>query len=217
MIQNKPASQQSDIPIFEPSTTPLVLSAVLLAGGDSRRMGRDKATLYYRDQPLWQRQIELLRRLSPMEILVSARTDPVWRPIDTRFVPDGAPSRGPLSGLAAAMGVMRGTHLLALAVDMPLMTATHLHKMWELAESAKGVLTVIGPRPEPLAAIYPIEAFPYILSALQTNSDFSVTSVAGKLVSAGYMRITEPAKEDERFFRNLNRPVDVTYLRQEGI
>src|SRR5438132_3286725 len=55
------------------------MSAVLLAGGESRRMGKDKATLQFRGRPLWQIQFELLRKLHPSEIFISARTDPTWR------------------------------------------------------------------------------------------------------------------------------------------
>jgi molybdopterin-guanine dinucleotide biosynthesis protein A len=172
-------------------------------------MGRDKATIHYKGEPLWQRQLELLRRISPLEILISARADPIWRRPDTRFVSDVPPSRGPLSGLTAAMAVMRGTHLLALAVDMPLMTDTYLLDMWKSAEPRKGVLPVIGSRLEPLAAIYPRESFSHIASALQTKTDFSVKSVAEKLVNAGYMRVIHVADKDEPLFRSMNSPADL--------
>ena len=52
------------------------LSAVLLAGGESRRMGSDKATFVFRGKPLWQVQLETLQKLRPKEIFVSARIDP---------------------------------------------------------------------------------------------------------------------------------------------
>src|SRR5438874_11064541 len=91
------------------------ITAVLLAGGESRRMGRDKATLLFHGKPLWQIQLELLRRLKPAEILVSARTDPSWRPADVQFVADDLPSRGPLSGIAASLAQVHTAHLLALA------------------------------------------------------------------------------------------------------
>src|SRR5262249_47766300 len=102
------------------------ISAVLLTGGESRRMGRDKATLQFRGRPLWQIQLELLRNLELFEIFVSARTDPSWRPKDLRFVADIRPSQGPLSGLAACLAQMHTTHLLALAIDMPFMTENYL-------------------------------------------------------------------------------------------
>ena len=79
------------------------LSAVLLAGGESRRMGTDKATFLFRGKPLWQVQLETLRKLRPAEIFLSARTDPSWRPDDVQFIADVPPSCGPLSGLAASL------------------------------------------------------------------------------------------------------------------
>ena len=114
------------------SSTPLRavrndLSAVLLAGGESRRMGTDKATLLFRGKPLWQVQLETLRKLRPAEIFLSARTDPSWRPHDVQFIADIPPSCGPLSGLAASHeSKIHDAHLLALAIDMPWMTANTL-------------------------------------------------------------------------------------------
>ena len=79
------------------------LSAVLLAGGESRRMGTDKATILFRGKPLWQIQLETLRNLRPAEIFLSVRMDPLWRPRDVQFIADVPPSRGPLSGIAASL------------------------------------------------------------------------------------------------------------------
>src|SRR4029077_6356309 len=96
----------------EQSERSINITAVLLAGGESRRMGKDKATMMFRGKPLWQIQLDLLRKLGPAEILISARSDPPWRPKELVFVADDAPSRGPLSGLAAALAKMHGSHLL---------------------------------------------------------------------------------------------------------
>ena len=61
------------------------ISAVLVAGGESRRMGRNKATLHFRNAPLWQFQLDTLRKLKPEQLLVSAQIDPLWRPMDVEF------------------------------------------------------------------------------------------------------------------------------------
>lgn len=98
------------------------LTAVLLAGGESQRMGRDKATLILDGEPLWSRQLRILRELQPEKMLISARARPAWCPPEIETVLDAPPSRGPLSGLAAALKRIETTHLLALAIDVPQMT-----------------------------------------------------------------------------------------------
>jgi len=127
---------------------------VLLVGGESRRMGTDKATFLFHGKPLWQVQLETLRKLRPAEIFLSARTDPSWRPNDVQFVADIPPSRGPLSGVAASLTKIHTAHLLALAIDMPsFMTENYLRSMCDAIERGRGVIAKIGNRAEPLAAV----------------------------------------------------------------
>ena len=184
------------------------LSAVLLAGGESRRMRQDKATLKFGDQLLWQRQLNLLRQLKPIELFISARTDPSWRPADAEFVADEPPSHGPLSGLAAAMNAMGGTHLLALAVDMPFMTLPQLELLCTLAHPSCGVLPVIGSRAEPLAAIYPRNCLPQLQSALSGN-DYSLQRLTTILLDSGQLRVFEVSPEQTPLYRSINSPADL--------
>jgi molybdopterin-guanine dinucleotide biosynthesis protein A len=184
------------------------ISAALLAGGESRRMGKDKATLLFRRKPLWQIQLELLRKLEPTEIFVSARTDPVWRPADAQFVADDPPSRGPLSGLAAALARMRAQHLLALAIDTPFMTEKYLKSLYNQIEPGRGVVAKIDDRFEPLAAIYPREALANVQSAL-SGKDFSLQTVTGRLVAAGKLQVIPVTSQEKKLFLNLNELADL--------
>src|SRR5436853_6332429 len=122
------------------------ISAVLLAGGESHRMGKDKATIVFREKPLWQIQLDLLRKLELAEIFISARTDPPWRPSGMQFVSDDPPSRGPLSGLTAALAQVQTGHLLALAIDMPLMSVGFLGAIGNEMEHGWGVRTMVAYR-----------------------------------------------------------------------
>jgi molybdopterin-guanine dinucleotide biosynthesis protein A len=184
------------------------ISAVLLAGGQSRRMGRDKATILFRRKPLWQIQLDLLYKLQPVEIFVSARTDPAWRPPDLTFVPDEAPSRGPLSGLAATLARIRSSHLLVLAIDMPFMNEDHLRYLCQKIEPARGVLPMIGNRAEPLAAIYPVQARVDFVNAL-SGVDFSMQMLTNQFVKMDRLRVIRVSKEQQPFYRNLNEPDDL--------
>jgi molybdenum cofactor guanylyltransferase len=184
------------------------ISAVLLAGGESRRMGEDKASILFCGKPLWQIQLDLLRSLGPAEILVSARTDPVWRPADVQFVPDDPPSRGPLSGLAASLARMRTNHLLAIAIDMPFMTEKYLKFLCGHTERGRGVLPKIDDRAEPLAAIYPREAEVDLRSAL-SGADFSLQTLASRLITAAKFQVIPVTEGERKLFWNLNEPADL--------
>ena len=185
------------------------IAAVLLAGGESRRMGRDKATVLFGEKPLWKNQLELLRKLHPSEIFVSARIDPSWRPANIQFVADAEPSRGPLSGLAASLKRMPGDHLLALAIDMPFMSEQCLRRICRKLEHGRGVVPIVEDRAEPLSAVYPAEVAADFCAALN-GTDYSLQTLTKKLVQAGRLRVYPVAKEEEGFYRNVNRETDLS-------
>src|SRR5437016_11423974 len=144
----------------------MTISAALLAGGKSRRMGQDKATMLFDGAPLWQIQLELLRKIQPRDLFVSAQTDPPWRPADVAFVADDQPSGGPLSGIAATLSRTTTDHLLVLGIDMPFMTENYVRFLCQQVQPGCGVVPVIENRAEPLAAIYPQNASPEFVNAL---------------------------------------------------
>jgi molybdopterin-guanine dinucleotide biosynthesis protein A len=185
----------------------MTLSAVLLAGGESRRMGKDKATIVLRGEPLWKRQIDLLRALSPEKIFVSARTEPSWLPSETELLLDERPSRGPLSGLTRALERMQTSHLVALAVDMPFMTSEQLQELWSLARLGCGILPMISGRAEPLAAIYPREAGGVLTAALASD-DFSLQRLVRNLAAANQAQLFSVPEKDEHLYRSVNEPRD---------
>jgi molybdopterin-guanine dinucleotide biosynthesis protein A len=187
------------------------ISAVLLAGGESRRMGKNKATLLFCGRPLWENQLEVLRKLEPAETLISARTDPAWRPDDVQFIADIPPSRGPLSGLAASLANIRTTHLLALAIDMPRMTENYLRILCDHIDPGRGVVPKTIHGVEPLAAIYPREAAIEFREALM-GTDFSLQTVTRRQIEAGKLREIPVTEQDQTLFLNVNELSDITAL-----
>ena len=174
-------------------------------------MGRDKATLLFHGKPLWQLQLELLQKLEPAEIFVSARTDPAWRPAGVQFVADDPPSRGPIGGIAASLAQMQTAHLLALAIDMPFMSEQYLKFLCDQIDPGTGVVPTIDSRAEPLAAIYPREAVADFRSAL-ASTDFSLQSVVRRLVEHGKLREVRVKKHETKFFLNVNELSDAAAM-----
>ena len=189
------------------------LTAVLLAGGESRRMGTEKATIVFNGEPLWQRQVTLLHHLGPETILVSARAERSWRPVDTELVLDQSPSRGPISGLTAALARTRTSHLVALGVDMPFVTAVQLQDLCHRANARCGVVPTIGGRAEPLAAVYPVEAYIDFSAALAGN-DWSLQPLVKRLADEGKVQLVKVAEAEAELYRSLNEPQNLTLRRR---
>ena len=179
-------------------------SAVLLSGGESRRMGRDKATIAWSGGPLWQSQLATLRALQPTTIFLSAREEKPWRPVDVKLVIDADESRGPMAGIAATLRACETTHLVVLAIDLPLMTSAYLREMLARTAPGRGVVPRIGDRFESVCAIYPRES----LSAFERGAA-SLQVLVAKLISNGYMEPREVSPSDYELFKNVNEPADL--------
>jgi len=103
---------------------------------------------------------------------------------------------------------MQTTHLLALAIDMPFMTAAELGNLLERATESCGVVPTIGERAEPLAAIYPAEGAKDFQAAL-AGSDFSLQHLVRKMAAAGRIKLSPVAKEHAHLYRSVNETADL--------
>jgi molybdopterin-guanine dinucleotide biosynthesis protein A len=186
----------------------MTLTAVLIGGGQSRRMGLDKAAVLIAGQPLWQRQLQVVRALEPSTIWVSARAVPAWLPPELDAVLDEAPSRGPLSGVAAALRRLDTSHLLVLAVDLPQMTAAHLLYLWSQARPGVGIVPQQGEWFEPLCAVYPAEAARAADKAL-SGRDSSLQGFVRKLQAQARIESYRLEPADEPLYLNMNTPADI--------
>lgn len=186
----------------------MTFTALLLTGGESRRMRRDKATLVIGGEPLWLRQLGLLRELRSEMLRLSARVSPAWCPPDVETVLDTPPSRGPLSGVAAALQGLQTSHLLVLAIDLPHMTAGHLRKLRAAAQPGCGVIPVRDGRFEPLCAIYPVEAAPAAEAVLK-GDDVSLQTFAKALLHQSLIQPHTLSPEEELLYLNTNTPDDL--------
>lgn len=185
-------------------------SGVLLAGGRSVRMGRDKAQLMVGGQPLWMRQLEVLRTAGVGEVFVSGAPGGPWGGGAETWtvVVDSRPGSGPLGGLAAALEAMKGRWLVVLAVDMPCMEAAYLRGLLESARAlSRGVVPVLEDLAEPLAAVYPREMGDLALHGLRTG-EFSLRHWVREGVRRGLVELRDVSGVEKPFFLNLNTQAD---------
>jgi len=175
-------------------------SAVLLAGGKSTRMGRDKAFLEYEGEALWQRQLATLQKLAPEQLLISGPARAEWS--DCEVVADEVTNAGPLAGVAAALQKCTTPLLVVLAVDLPRITTGFLLSLLQLggavARSPHGF--------EPLAAVYPRDCTSLATCALRSG-DFSMQSFVHQAIRKGLL--VAPETPETGLFTNLNSRADL--------
>ena len=130
-------------------------SAIVLAGGQSRRLGREKALLEIAGQPLLARTVHTLAPLSDDIVVVTnqpARYANLNLPV--RFVPDDQAGVGSLMGIYSGIKAVRHPWALAVACDMPFLNADLLRYMLSLTPGYDVVIPHLPEGLEPLHAIY---------------------------------------------------------------
>ncbi|TVP78421.1 MAG: molybdenum cofactor biosynthesis protein MoaAD [Puniceicoccaceae bacterium] len=140
-------------------TTPI--HGLVLVGGKSQRMGRDKAMLtYHGGQTQLEHTAALLQRVCP-KVFISQRSEQSFpAPEGTEPIHDAYQTiQGPLCGILSAMQADPEAHWLVLACDLPYLTESALKKLIAAFQQAPPQLTAYRSShdglPEPLCAIYP--------------------------------------------------------------
>jgi molybdopterin-guanine dinucleotide biosynthesis protein A len=180
----------------------------VVAGGGSRRMGRDKALLPWGSTDLLGHALERLRGVAgDVRILCGSRPRYLDRgvPVETDLVPDAGPLGGVLAGLAAAAG----RSALFLAVDLPGVPTSLLAHLVARAEGCDAVVPVTRRGPEPLCAVYGPGCLDPIRRRM-TSGDLKMTAFWPD-VRVRELRETELAAfgDPDDLFRNLNTPADL--------
>jgi molybdopterin-guanine dinucleotide biosynthesis protein A len=185
------------------------ISVVLLAGGQSTRMGRDKALLPMpgTDRLLWQRQLGVLEELKPSEVLWSGAARPAL-PAHVRVVPDKIANAGPLAGIAASLEVMQGDLLVVLAIDLPRMTAAFLERLLARCSQHRGVVARNDEFFEPLAAVYSRGLRELAADHLKQKRH-ALQDFIQEAIRVDLMESVSLDESERTLFKNLNSPADL--------
>lgn len=111
----------------------MLASGVILAGGASRRMGRDKAWVELGGRALVQRVMDSLSTVC-QEIVVVANTQEPYRQFDVQLTQDIIPGKGSLGGIYSGLHLARYDRAIVVACDMPFLNPALLGYMLTLAD-----------------------------------------------------------------------------------
>jgi len=185
------------------------VAAVVLAGGRSRRMGTDKATVPFCGRRMIDVVVERLRGLTD-EVVVCARQRNTLEPILVPVVEDAEEYAGPLPALVAGIRAAGTTRVVAVACDMPFLNVPLLADLAaRLEEDIDAVVPVTEDGPQPLHAAYGDCAVEPLLAALAAGE----RSLRGALDRLRVLWVEEEVwrglDPSGRSFRNINTPEEL--------
>ncbi|MCP4200701.1 MAG: molybdenum cofactor guanylyltransferase [bacterium] len=188
---------------------------VVLAGGASRRMGFDKASLELDGLTLVERSATVLEAACD-EVVISMQPGTAWAGASFRTIHDRRTHCGPLAGLESALehAAASASSVFLLACDMPHVDARAVRYITDRAleahESA-AVVPSIGGRYQPLCAFYRTAT----LTVVRRQLDSGLRSMHGLLEAVSLFEVEIPPSlpfSRPDLFRNLNEPADLLDL-----
>ena len=193
------------------SSTYADVTALILAGGASTRMGVDKAFLAYEGTPLIERVYTVLVPLFAEVLIAAGAETPGRGPFPARTLYDATPGLGPLAGLVAGLKVSQTPWLFMVACDMPHLDPKVIGCV--VAKRGPGIMAVVPESAgglESCHALYAKAALPAIEAAMAEGERAPhrlFRRIATHIVPKAAIAALDPTF---RSLANLNTPDDLT-------
>lgn len=197
--------------IEKPGSSAPTVEGFILAGGRSRRMGRDKALIEFEGTTLLARAFATVSAVA-VKTTVIARTPDAYPGFPV--IADLRPDCGPLAGIETALSVAKTDAVIVLACDMPFVTADFLKLLTSKAGKDRAVIPVDADgRPCGVCAVYGQEILPQVSNRLDADDrrlDRLFSSITVDFVQFADFAALPGA---ENILVNLNAPNDLTAAR----
>lgn len=197
-------------------------SCIILCGGQSRRMGRDKGSLIIKDKPMIKYILSTLNNEMDEVIIVlndAERIDKYGEFIDPqdynyemRFVEDKIKNKGPISGILTGLENISTDYAIVFPCDNPFVTKNTIQTLFsEITEDIQAVVPYHDDKnklktSEPLHSIYNKNIIPIIKDLISKDS-LHIKGVIEKIDTK--FVLIDNKKIEKKEFRNLNRPEDL--------
>lgn len=199
------------------------VSAAILAGGQSRRMGQDKALLEVEDRALIEYVLDVANDVAD-ETLIVASDRPEYERFGAKIIPDKFPQSGSLGGIYTAISEAKSEYCFVLACDMPFINKDLLTYMASLERNYDVLVPSLGAERsdqggeetlETLHAIYSKSC----TSAIERQLNAGVFKVIGFYSEVNVQKLPEEViqKHDPQLlsFFNANTPEEFAWAREQ--
>jgi molybdopterin-guanine dinucleotide biosynthesis protein A len=196
------------------------IGAIVLCGGQSRRMGQAKAWLNFGPEKMLQRVVRLVTSVAAPVVVVGAPGQELPSlPAEAVVVRDAVEGRGPLQGLLAGLAALPDATELAYATatDVPFLAPAWISHLAELIGDAELAIPHADGFYHPLAALYRrrsvLPAVEALLASGRSRPAFLAEAVRTRVVGVDELRPVDPALGT---LRNLNTPAEYRQALQEA-
>ena len=172
------------------------VSAIILSGGKSSRMGEDKCDLMYQGETLLNLQIDKLKRIGIEDIVASG-----YRGKDCKAkVVEDEIMKGPLSGILKGLQVIKNDRAFVISADVPLVKEDSIKKLidYSLDKDLDIVLARHNDKREPLIGVFKKELMSRIENIIKGDNH----SVMRLVDECNYEFLD--FKDDDEYFLNIN-------------
>jgi len=144
----------------------MLVTGAILAGGRSRRMGRDKATLPFKNRPLITHVYGILKTVLS-DVVVISKHHTAIEGIESPIMKDILPAEGSLVGIASALLHARTDYVFVFGCDMPFLRKEAITRMVDLVQGEHIIIPRTPAGYEPLHAIYNRSCLSHMLRAIE--------------------------------------------------
>ena len=188
-------------------------SGAVLAGGESRRFGRDKALAVLAGKPLVEHVLETLEALFE-DVLIVTNEPSAYERFDVTVVSDIVRGAGSLGGLLTALVHARAERCFVVACDMPFLNPALIRRMIGRCEGFDVVVPSVQGDLQPLHAIYSKRCIGPILERIAQGElrifDFYPNVLTLRLEE----RVCKEVDPENRSFANINTEEELTRAKQ---
>ena len=179
------------------------VQAFILAGGQSSRMGTDKALVPFRGMPMMQHSIRLLSELFTSITIVSNHES--HHEFGLEVIPDAFEKTGPLGGIIAGLRNSTTEMNFFMACDMPMVTSRIIKSLLEAVNTNGCITASYNGKSETLCTLYPKSALP-LLEEMASKQQHRLYDMLDAL-KANVMDVTHLCESNP--FININTPAEL--------
>jgi FdhD protein len=193
------------------------VTAAVMAGGRSMRMGVDKTLLSVHGEPLLVRVVDAVSAVCAHTMVVTNRVEQIAAaglPGDTAVLIDEVPYQGPLGGLVTALKGAPDDWVLAVAADIPWLEPEVIRALWAAHDGAQVVVPVTEKGLEPLLALYRRDCLPVAQEVLASGRRRLVAMFPELKVVELSLELLQAADPGLRSLVNVNTPDDLADARE---